>query len=79
MTLVCWATSNVETSNVMPKAQIRFDSLVKQTNSVCADIRHPPYLIKIANGTLLWQTHRTMIEILIGIAIGRASKHLEFF
>ena len=63
----------------MPKAQIRFDSLVKQTNPVRADVRHPPYLIKIIDGTLLWQTHRTTIEILIGVAIGRASKHLEFF
>ena len=74
MTLVCWATSNVETSNVMPKAQIRFDCLVKQTNPVRADVRHPPYLIKIIDGTLLSQTHQTTIEILIGVAIGRASK-----
>ena len=58
----------------MPKAQIQFDSLVKQTNPVRVDVRHPPYLIKIIDGTLLWQTHRTTIEILIGVAIGRASK-----
>ena len=63
----------------MPKAQIQFDSLVKQTNHIRADVRHPPYLIKIVDGTLLWQTHQTTIEILIGVAIGRASSTLEFF
>ena len=63
----------------MPKAQIRFDSLVKQTNPVHVDVRHPPYLIKIVEGTLLWQTHQTTIKILIGVAIGSASRILEFF
>ena len=42
------------------------------------DVRHPPYLIKIVEGTLLWQTYQTTIKILIGIAIGRASRTLDF-
>jgi hypothetical protein len=38
MTFVCWVASNDLAPNIIPKTQIRFDGLVKQINTMHANV-----------------------------------------